>query len=230
MRVSFVLKESIYDCKIQITDMQGCRHYLIPALTDNNMSNQHITVDIYGNEFNLTLIPLMPDMNSALNELEENSWKDRFAKKTTKLLASSLDKMVLRVGCTYHVSDLQDGNRLDIALQNYTFGTFDRFDLLELIPAMYMFFEVSKPEKRLRLINAYETNRKDVVKAARMLALADGFGNGFFLTLFTYPIQVSRIKHLTKNRKILKILTKFNEFSDLQRQQFLEKQERFFDR
>ena len=95
---------------------------------------------------------------------------------------------------------------------------------------MYMFFEVSNFNNLFNLIDAYETNRRDVLKFAKTFAFADILGNGFFLTLFTYPIQVSRVKRLTKNRKISKVLTKFNNLSDVERQRFLEKQEKFFDR
>lgn len=230
MKISFMLQESIFDCNIQITDMQGIRYYLISAHNSNDPYHPYITADICGNEFDLTLIPLMPNVNPALNEFEESNWKNRLAKKATKLLLSSLNKMVLRVGCCYHINNLQDGDRLDISLQSYAFGTFDRFDLLELIPMMYTFFEVSNFNERFKLTNAYETNRKDVLKSAKTLALTDIFGNGLLLTLFTYPIQVSRIKRLTKNKKILKTLMNFNRLNDFEKQQFLKKQEEFFDR
>ncbi len=54
MKISFVLKESIYDCKIQITDIQGSRYYLISALS-NNETTAYITAEVYGNEFDLAL-------------------------------------------------------------------------------------------------------------------------------------------------------------------------------
>ncbi len=164
-----------------------------------------------------------------LNEFEENNWGDKFVKKATKFLFSSLDKMILRVGCNYHLRGVQDGDRLDICLQGYAFGTFDRLDLLELIPMMYAFFEVSNFNERFKLMNAYETNRRDIVKTARTLALADIFGNGLLTTFFTYPIQVCRIKRLSKNRKVRKVLTRFNNMNDFDRQKVLEKQEKFFN-
>lgn len=230
MKITLALKESIYDCKIQITDSRGISYYYISALCDDETVTPFITAEFFDNAFDLTLIPIMPDTNSMLNDFEENSRKDKFAKKATKVLFSSLEKAILRVGCTYRVEQVQDGDRLNINLQTYTFGTFDRFDLLELIPMMYMFFEVSHFNKLFKLKEAYETNRKDVLKFAKTFALTDILGNGLFVTLFTYPIQVGRIKRLTKNKKISKTLTKFNNLSDVERQQFLDKQEKFFDR
>ncbi len=225
MRITLVLKESIYDCKIQITDSKGSRYYMLALCDETAISS--VTVDVFDDEFDLALIPVMPDTESLLNEWEENNWKDKLAKKASKFLLNTLDKMILRVGCNYHVVGLQDGDRLDISMQYYAFGTFDRFNILELAPICYMFFEASNFNDRFQLTNAYETNRKDVLKYAKTFAFADGLGNGLILSLFTYPIQVGRMKRLTNNKKILKTLTKFNHLSDTERQRFLEKQERF---
>ena len=230
MKISLVLKESIYDCKIKIIDSHGERYYYISALCEEGMTSSSITAEVFDNEFSLSLIPITADVKSVLEEIEENDWKDKLAKKATGFLMNSLDKMILRVGCNYHIEGLQDGDRLDITLQNYVFGTFDKFDILELVPMCYMFFEVANFNEYYKLTDAYETNRKDVLKFAKTFAFADVLGNGFFLTLFTYPIQVSRVKRLTKNKKISKVLTKFNNLSDAERQHFLEKQEKFFDR
>jgi hypothetical protein len=83
---------------------------------------------------------------------------------------------------------------------------------------MYFFFEASTSNKRYKLTDAYETNRKGVLKFARTLAL---------LSLFTYPVQMGRVKYLTRNKKIKRVLTRFNNFSDVERQRFFEKQEKF---
>ena len=230
MKISLVLKESIYDCKIKISDSHGERYYYISALCEEGMTSSSIIAEVFDNEFSLSLVPITADVKSALNEIEENDWKDKLAKKTTGFLMNSLDKMILRVGCNYHIKGLQDGDRLDITLQNYVFGTFDKFDILELVPMCYMFFEVANFNEYYKLTDAYETNRKDVLKFAKTFAFANVLGNGFFLTLFTYPIQVSRVKRLTKNKKISKVLTNFNNLTDTERQRFLEKQEKFFDR
>ena len=229
MKITLALKESIYDCKIKISDSHGERYYYISALCEEGMTFSSITAEVFDNEFSLSLVPITADVKSALNEIEENDWKDKLAKKATGLLMNSLDKMFLRVGCNYHIKGLQDGDHLDITLQNYAFGTFDKFDILELVPMCYMFFEVANFNEYYKLTDAYETNRKDVLKFAKTFAFADVLGNGFFLTLFTYPIQVSRVKRLTKNKKISKILTKFNNLSDAERQRFLEKQEKFLE-
>lgn len=189
MEISLVLKESIYDCKIKISDSHGERYYYISALCDEGINSSSIIAEVFDNEFSLSLIPITADVKSVLNEIEKNDWKDKLVKKATGFLMNSLDKMILRVGCNYHIEGLQDGDRLDITLQSYAFGTFDRFDILEMVPMCYMFFEVANFNKFYKLTDAYETNRKDVLKFVKTFAFADVLENGFFLTLFTYPIQ-----------------------------------------
>lgn len=228
MKIRFTLKESIYDCKLQITDAQGSRYYLISALKENASSEQHAEIEVYGNTFDLALIPIMPDVKSALNELEQTSWKDKLAKKAMNVLVSVTDKMLLRVGCNYHIQGLREQDRIDITLQSYVFGTFDRFDLLELIPMAYMFFEASTCSTRFAPVAPYGINRKTVIKAAKALALTDILGNGFFALLFSYPIQVGRIKRLSKDKKICKTLSRLHNMSDSERQKFFQKQESFF--
>ncbi len=230
MKVSLVLKESIYDCKIKISDSHGERDYHISATSHEDDASISITAEIFDSDCYITLIPVMPNTQAILNESLENDWKGKLAKKAAKFLINSLDKTILRVGCNYRIINLQHGDRLNISLQSYVFGTFDRFNILELLPMCYMFFEISNFNERFKLTSAYEINRKDVLKYAKTFAFADIFGNGLFLTLFTYPIQVGRIKRLTKNKKIFKTLGKFNNLSNTERQRFLEKQEKFFDR
>ncbi len=228
MKICLALKDSIYDCIIKITDSHGERQYYISALGDEELKYSSISAEVFDNDFSLSVIPIIADVNSALNEVEATDWKEKFAKKACSFLMNTLDKSILQVGCNYFIIGLQDGDRLDITLQIYAFGAFDRFNILELIPMCYTFFEVSNFNKYYKLTDAYGLNRKDVLKFAKTLAFTEAFGNGLF-ALFTYPIQVSRVKHLTRNRKISKTLTKFNNMSNTQRQRFLEKQEKFFD-
>ena len=222
MEISLDLKESMYDCEIQITDTHGSRSYYISASGDDIPAHP-VRAEIFDNECMIRLVPVMQNTKAVLSDFEVNTWKDKLAKKTSKMLLDAVDKTILRVGCDYKLVDLQDGDLLDINLQIYTFGTFDRFDLLGLFPVSYMFFEISKSNKFFKLAEAYGTNRKSVLKYVRSLSLTGILEYGI-LTIFTYPVQVHRVKRLTRNKKILKHLTKFNTFSNAERQRFLDKQ------
>jgi hypothetical protein len=92
-----------------------------------------------------------------------------------------------------------------------------------------MFFEISKSNKFFKLAEAYGTNRESVLNCVRSLSLTEILEYGI-LTIFTYPVQVHRVKRLTRNKKILKHLTKFNTFSNAERQRFLDKQSKYIDK
>lgn len=230
MKISFALNEGMFNCKMQITDAYGSRAFIIPALSDSEAPPPDVTIDIRGSEFHLSLIPLMPDTTSIMDDPEENDWKDKLANKAANFFISAVGKICFRVGCDYHISGLQDGDKLEIGSQIYAFGKYDRFDFLELFPVAYAFFEVSHSNQYFTLLNAYETNRKDYLKAAKLYAITEAFGCGIFLGIFIYPFQISRVKRLTKNRKIVKVLKKFNALSEADRKCFLEKQDKFTDR
>lgn len=229
MKLTLVLNESIFDCKIKISDLQGERYYYISAVCEDGMTSSSTTVDVFGSDFCLSVIPIVADTKSVLNISLQDNWKDKLAKNFSKFLLSTIEYTVLRVGCDYNITGAVDSDSLDITLQSYFFGPSDRYNILGLIPMNYMFFEVANFNNYYKLTDAYETNRKDVLKFSKTYAFSEILSNGLFATLITYPIQVRRIKRLTKNRKIRKTLTKFNSFTPAKRQRFLEKQEKFFD-
>ena len=230
MKISLVLKESIYDCQVEITDSQGTRYYYLPALAESETVHPFVWAEVYDSEFDMTLTPIVPDTSSMMDEIEANTWKEKFAKKVVGALLSSLEKVPMRVGGRYRIDQMQDGDKLDIVLQGYFFGTFDRYDLLDLFPVMYMFFEVFRVDKRFALTTAFATNRKEVLKAAKALTFAGVWGiDWLFTLLLAYPFQLGRVKHLTRNKTIWKKLAKFTNLSDQERQLFLERQDRFIE-
>ena len=164
MKITLILKETIYDCSVKITDSQGERIYYISSIYEEGMNYSSITAEIFDSDFLLSIIPVMTDKNSILEDLEVKDWKDKLAKKATGFILNSIEKTLLRVGCDYRITGIQDGDRLDVTLQNYVYGTFDRFDILGLVPMCYTFYEVSLFNERFKLINAFETNRKDILK------------------------------------------------------------------
>ena len=191
---------------------------------ENAPENGRVVVEteIFGEGFELTVVPVMADYKNAFDDVEANGWKEKLALKLGNALLSAFDHMLLRVGCSYQIKDVADGDVIEITQQEYLFGTFDRFNLFELIPMAYMFFEASCRSRRFALFNAFETNRKDVIKGAKKLSLLN-FG---LHLIVTYPFQVGRIKRLSSNKKIMKTLMRFNALSDEKRADLLKKWEK----
>ena len=223
MRLSFDFSNSPYDCEVIIKDTSEIHNYVV------NVSDKQfdlLEIDVESSRFELTLIPKMPDYKSAFSDMEIQNFKDRLAQKIGNTLCSVLDKMLLRVGCTYMISDTKENDIICICGQEYIFGTFDKFDLFELVPMAYMFFEASCNGDICKCSDAFAMNRKDVVSSAKKLVLID-FG---LHLLFTYPIQIGRIKKLTSDRKVKKTLIKFNTMDKKEREKFLRAQEQFISR
>ena len=216
MRLSLDFSNSPYDCEVIIKDRSEIHNYVVNVSDKQSESSR----------FELTLIPKMPDYKSAFSDMEIQNFKDRLAQKIGNTLCSVFDKMLLRVGCTYIISNAKDDNVIRIESQEYIFGTFDKFDLFELVPMAYMFFKASCNGDICKCSDAFAMNRKDVVSSAKKLVLID-FG---LHLLFTYPIQIGRIKKLTSDRKVKKTLIKFNTMDKKEREKFLSAQEQFISR
>ena len=223
MRLSFDFSNSPYDCEVIIKDTSEIRNYVVNV---SDKQSDLLEIDVESSRFELTLIPKMPDYKSAFSDMEIQNFKDRLAQKIGNTLCSVLDKMLLRVGCTYMISDTKENDIICICGQEYIFGTFDKFDLFELVPMAYMFFEASCNGDICKCSDAFAMNRKDVVSSAKKLVLID-FG---LHLLFTYPIQIGRIKKLSSDRKVKKTLIKFNTMDKKEREKFLSAQEQFISR
>jgi hypothetical protein len=127
-----------------------------------------------------------------------------------------MDKAFLYVCCNYRLENLKDGDIITIESQGYAFGTFDRFNLLELLPMIYIFYDVSVGGKRPAFQSAFGINRKEVIRFAKKLALIE---------LITYPLQVGRIKYLSSRRKVNNTLKRFHNMNEAQRQKILKRME-----
>lgn len=217
MKIRLVLEDDLHNCGIQIDDMFGTRYFRLNLPDEGQEDHPFLDVDIPGDRFDLTVVPIMVDYKDALKEMENvegNTWKDKLAKKAAGFLLSAFENLILRVGCKYHAEGLPDGAVLNIYRQEYLAGSVHATEILEFLPVLYMFYEVSYLDNRFEVVNAFGTNRKAVVNFARKYSLID-FG---FQLIFTYPIQVGRVKRLTKDKKIFKTLSKFHHMSEDQRQ------------
>ena len=223
MRLSLDFSNSPYDCEVIIKDRSEIHNYVVNV---SDKQSDLLEIDVESSRFELTLIPKMPDYKSAFSDMEIQNFKDRLAQKIGNTLCSVLDKMLLRVGCTYIISDTKENDIICICGQEYIFGTFDKFDLFELVPMAYMFFEASCNGDLCKCSDAFALNRKEVISSAKKLILID-FG---LHLLFAYPIQIGRIKKLTSDKKIKRTLIKFNTLDKKEREKILNKKEEFMSR
>lgn len=223
MKLSLFFSNSLYNCEAIIKDISGIKKYVTNF---EEKQSDFLEIDVESSSFELTVIPKMPDYKSAFLDMEVQNWKDRLAQKVGNALCSTLDKMLLRVGCTYMISDTKENDIICMCGQEYIFGTFDKFDLFELVPMAYMFFEASCNGDLCKCSDAFALNRKEVISSAKKLILID-FG---LHLLFTYPIQIGRIKKLTSDRKVKGTLIKFNMLDKKEREKILNKKEEFMSR
>ena len=223
MKLSLFFSNSLYNCEAIIKDTSGIKKYVTNF---EEKQSDFLEIDVESSSFELTVIPKMPDYKSAFLDMEVQNWKDRLAQKVGNALCSILDKMLLRVGCTYMVSNTKENDVICICGQEYIFGMFDKSDLFELLPMAYMFFEASCNGDLCKCSDAFALNRKEVISSAKKLILID-FG---LHLLFTYPIQIGRIKKLTSDKKIKRTLIKFNTLDKKEREKILNKKEEFMSR
>ena len=223
MKLSLFFSNSLYNCEVIVKDTSGIKKYVTNV---EDKQSDFLEIDVESSSFELTVIPKMPDYKSAFSDMEVQNWKDRLAQKVGNALCSTLDKMLLRVGCTYMISDTKENDIICICGQEYIFGTFDKFDLFELVPMAYMFFEASCNGNLCKCSDAFALNRKEVISSAKKLILID-FG---LHLLFTYPIQIGRIKKLTSDSKVKGTLIKFNMLDKKEREKILNKKEEFMSR
>ncbi len=225
MLIHFILTETLYNCNISITDLAGTQCFHLDLSTDDEKYDPHIDIEIIGSSFDITLTPEAANIDPLMDGFDAPDWKSKFAKKTFSTIYKEIDNTVLRVGCCYHVEGVSDNDVIVINLRSYTFGTFDRFDLLGLHPMMYMYYEIDSNRNRFQLVNVFGINGKQVVKTAKYVC---GIGTlpDIFSFIFTYPFQILRVKYLAKDKNISRIMRRFHNMSEEKRQKKIDKMER----
>ena len=117
MKLSLFFSNSLYNCEVIVKDTSGIKKYVTNV---EDKQSDFLEIDVESSSFELTVIPKMPDYKSAFSDMGVQNWKDRLAQKVGNALCSALDKMLLRVGCTY--PRLPPGGR--DALRKYAGGIF----------------------------------------------------------------------------------------------------------
>ena len=217
MRIRFNLVDSIYACELMILDEKGERKINLHIYEADGNAENSAEVDDYGETLEIIATPQMEDYKTEINKLETHGLGEKIAKKFASAALAAVEKDVLRVGCRYKVQNLKDGDEVTVRLQSYAFGSDAGEWIFDFLPVMYMFFEIYTADERSEPLDAYAINRKEVLKTNRVLALLN-FG---LHLIVTYPIQMTRVRVLTRNGKIRRTLRKFHFMSEEKRQKKL---------
>lgn len=213
MKIFLRFVDQFGDVDLKYHDAAGEHSLPVAMDTENNLRE----IDILGDSLEITVKPTKLDLG--INKEEVSGTAEKVFLKFTEKFASVANDMLLHVGCRYIVNDLQDGDVIDVTCRNYSVSGSDQMLIFDLYPVVYLFFELSKNDRRYEPLDIIPINRDKVLKSARVMALAD-FG---LHLIVTYPFQVGRVKRLTKEKTVKKKLKAFNVMSEEKRKKILER-------
>ena len=218
-----VLENSLYACNVRITDAKQTRYYHVPQFDPLVTTPHFFDVEIDSKECDIAIAPIETDVDNLWNDTPPKNFFDKVASKCGKKLVSLINKIILRVTCEYHLTNLNDGDCIDIVAKQYIYDLWEH-ELFELLPMSYFFYEIEYNGKRAALKQAFGTNRNDLIKTARPLALL--VSSGYGLLFFLHPIQMMRIKYLSSKGKVFRTIKRFNKMTPEQRKKFEERVEK----
>ena len=216
-----VLENSLFSCNIRVNDSKGARFYHVPQTNPFVTTPHFLDVEIDGSECDITIAPIETGSENLWKDTPSKNLFDKVTSKCGKKLVSYISQIILRVTCEYHLTDLKDGDCIDIIAKQYVYNGWDEF-----VPMAYAFYEIEYNGKRATVKKAFGTNHRDVIKASRPLAF--GASAGYGLLLILYPIQMIRIRYLLGKRKVLRAIKRFNKMTPEERKKFEERMDKQF--
>lgn len=220
--IRFILNDkSDFDCVLKIKDIYGTKEYLLSTLNGEN----YLDAEIYGDKFELTLIPQDADYKSVLEEIPTESFGERLATKFLGKVLSSEEKYFLLAECRYELSGISDGQVIEIDPQIYACTNLPVSSPLDLLALRYYFFEVSSRTSRFDLTDAKVLNKDAVLKSYKKVAISS-YGLD---VLWEYPLKMSYPKHYVKNEVATEKLKEFIRMNEEQRQKMINRSREFYD-
>ena len=228
--VQIVFDYAPYDCRVEIEDMLGRRELTFPLATITEEEDLRMLLDVYGDAFTMTLTPLASDFKPLKDDIKEtmkNGWKEKLLGGIANVALSAISQVILRLACTYRIAlpppDITPNGitpvSLKAELQGYIHDNFFVTEVLELMPVMYGYFELSQKGTFPPLQRARSVNRREVLRLARISGLLNGL-----TAIIMYPLEVGRAKRLTKDKKVNRTMTKFYRLPPEKREKIREKQ------
>ncbi|MBE6633770.1 MAG: hypothetical protein E7620_05455 [Ruminococcaceae bacterium] len=144
---------------------------------------------------------------------------DRFLRETLRHAAAiTRNRLLLRVGREYLLTNLQDGERLSLTHHTFVSEPIHLLRLMESAPVIYSFFELKRENGTAKTVRAMPANREDLFLVERATMLR-GIG---LKTILSYPFRMGRIKRLTRERRLRRALKKYSLMSDEEREKHLQ--------
>ena len=220
--IRFILNErSSFDCVLKIADVSGTKEYLLSTLNGEN----YLDAEIYGDKFELILIPQDADYKSVLEEIPTESFGERLATKFLGKVLSSEEKYFLLAECRYELSGISDGQVIEIDPQIYACTNLPVSSPLDLLALRYYFFEVSGRTSRFDLTDAKVLNKEEILKSYKKEAISS-YGLD---VIWEYPLKMSYPKHYVKDEVATEKLKEFIKMSEEQRQKMINRSREFYD-
>ncbi len=218
----FLRNSSGFPCKININDGQLNKDFIIEC--DENLQEKEI--ELRQNEFDI-YICLIYNLGDDLADCSaDNRLKDKILNKLTKAASSVFDKLIFRVNCAYHISDISDGEMIEITSPVYLFGVYDILEFFELLPMEYVFPKLTLAGGSAKLTTAQGYDRRRFLKFSFKLGLICYGLTG----LWKLPFQYYRVKHLSKDRVVFKKLKKFLSLSPEEQDKLLDKKTKMLEK
>ena len=128
------------------------------------------------------------------------------------------DRLLLRVGREYTLTDLQKGERLLLSFHAFVSEPIRLLRLMESTPVVYSFLELNREKGATQTVRAIPVNREDLFLVERV-AMLKKFG---LKMIFSYPFRMGRMKRLTRERRLLRTLKKYGRMSEEERKKHLQ--------
>lgn len=222
MKLTFHLDATFFDCVLRIRCENGFNEaYRMTATAPlGGHVVDTVTVEIPAPACEVIVYPQFCErLKEEVKSFRGDGFWDTLAVKALgKAADSALRNGTLHTALTYKLDlkerlghDLMGDGTLHLTLTERSYAITAEWvsELLELYPVCYTFFELSEGENAMIPARATGVNRKRMRRFARRLILLQCMGWGVgILGLLGYPFMMGRVKHLTRDRPVLRRLRK----------------------
>lgn len=223
MKLTFHLNTTLYDCILRLRGEGGfAADYRMTATAPLGSALMDcVTVEVPVDTCEVTVCPqYSEELREEVKGFQGGGgfWANLAAKTLGKIADTGLRSFTLHTALTYRLDlknrlgqDVAGDGTLHLTLteRNYTPTSKTSSEIFELLPVYYTFFELAEGETALSPVRAEGVNRTRFRRLARKLILLQCMG--WFvgiLGLLGYPFMMGRVKHLTRDRLVLRCLRK----------------------